>query len=126
MRVRRNGTRDECHTTRLAPMTACGVRLSGQNDRMQTVRASAGLLIVLALLAATPAAADPVGVVKESGRTAGHAVRDGAQTVGRTVGDFFKHGPHTAKRTWQENAARTKADAHADKEHVKQEAHSEK
>ena len=83
-----------------------------------------GALIVL--LAVTGAAANPGGVVKESGRTAGHAVRDGAQTVGRTVRDFFKHGPYTAKRTWKANAARTRADARADKESVKREAHDER
>jgi len=79
------------------------------------------LVVGLALLAA-PAYADPVGVVKESGKTAGHAVRDGAQTFGRTVRDFFTGGTHKAKHTWKENAARTKADAHADKARVKAEA----
>ena len=83
-----------------------------------------GALIVL--LAVTGAAANPVGVVKESGRTAGHAVRDGAQTVGRTTRDFFKHGPRTAKRTWKANTARTRTDARADKERVKREAHDER
>ena len=92
---------------------------------MRTVRSSAGLLLLVALLAVTPASADPAGVVKESGRTAGHAIRDGTLTVARTVRDFFSHGPHTAKRTWRENAARTSAELHADKERVKQEARSE-
>jgi hypothetical protein len=75
------------------------------------------------VLAAATAHADPVGVVKESGRTAGHSVRDGSLTVGRTVRDFFTHGPHTAKRTWKSNAAQTRATARADKERVKAEAH---
>jgi len=80
-------------------------------------------LLLAVMLAATPGRADPIGVVKESGRTTGHAVRDGAQTVGRTVRDFFKGGSHQAKRTWQGNAARTRADMRADKAAVKREAH---
>jgi hypothetical protein len=80
-----------------------------------------GIVVGLGLSAAT-AHADPVGVVKESGRTAGHSVRDGSLTVGRTVRDFFTHGPHTAKRTWKSNAAQTRATAHDDKERVKAEA----
>lgn len=91
---------------------------------MKTGRWSVGLLIAV-LGAATPALANPVGVVKESGRTAGHMVRDGALTVGRTVRDFFEHGPHTAGRTWRENAARTRAEARADTKRVKYEAHRE-
>ena len=93
---------------------------------MGTIRASIGALALSLALAVPPAAADPGGVVKESGRTAGHAVRDGAQTVGRTVRDFFTHGPRTAKRTWKANAERTKADARADKAHVRHEAHDER
>jgi hypothetical protein len=76
---------------------------------------------VLALgLAAVLGAARPLqaggpvkGTVKESARTGGHAARDGAQTFGRTVRDFFTKGPRAAKRTWKENAARTKANARA-------------
>ena len=90
---------------------------------MRRLRALATTLLVAAVLAAATAGAGPVGVVKESGRTAGHAVRDGAQTVGRTVRDFFKGGPHKAKRTWKENAARTRADARTDEAAVKREAH---
>ena len=71
-----------------------------------------------------PAQGNPIGVVKESGRATGHAVRDGAQTVGRTVRDFVTGGPHKGKQTWKENAARTRADAHADKERIKREAHN--
>jgi hypothetical protein len=92
---------------------------------MQKVRSSARLLVLIAVLSATSASANPIGVVKECGRTAGHAVRNSALTVGRTVRDFFEHGPHTAKQTWQENSSRTGAEAHADKERVKREAHSE-
>jgi hypothetical protein len=83
------------------------------------------MLALIALLAATPASADPIGVVKESGRTAGHAIRDGTLTVARTVRDFFTHGPSTAKRTWAQNTARTGTELHADKERVKRAAHSE-
>ena len=82
--------------------------------------------MTIILFAATPVAADPAGVVKESGRTAGHAVRDGAQTVGRTAHDFFAHGPHTAKRTWKANAQRTRANARAGKAGIKREAHDER
>ncbi len=77
-------------------------------------------------LAPAVAVANPVGVVRESGRTAGHAVRDSVQTVGRTVGAFFVHGPRTAKLTWKTNVAHLKADAHADKARVESEAHDER
>jgi hypothetical protein len=92
---------------------------------MRTVRFPVGLLALLAVLSAAPAGASPVGVVRECGRTTGHAVRDSALTVGRTVRDFFAHGPHTAKQTWRRNAALTSADAHADAARVHREAHSE-
>ena len=81
--------------------------------------------IIAALVVAAPASADPVGVVKESGKTVGHVVRDGAKTVGRTTRDFFTHGPRTAKRTWNANADHTSAQARRDKDRVKAEAHSE-
>jgi hypothetical protein len=86
------------------------------------------IVAVVGVITLTPvlAAANPLGVVKESGRTAGHAVRDSVETVGRTVGAFFQHGPRTAKRTWKVNAARTKADAHADKAGVVREARDER
>ncbi len=71
-------------------------------------------------------AANPIGVVRESGRAAGHATRDGVLTVGRTIGAFFAHGPRTAKRTWKANAARTHADAHADKARIAAAAHDER
>jgi hypothetical protein len=92
---------------------------------MRTPRRSL-VAVTVVLVAATTGVADTAGVVKESGRTAGHATRDGAQTVGRTVHDFFAHGPRTAKRTWKANAARTKADARADRTRVKHEAHDER
>ncbi len=104
---------------------ACGTAASGQNGVMRTTLLPTGLLIGL-VAAASPAAADPVGVVKESGRTAGHSVRDGALTLGRTTRDFFTHGPRTAKRTWKANAAMTRADARHDKARVKAEAHDER
>jgi hypothetical protein len=74
------------------------------------------------LVAVAPVHADPVGVVKESGRTAGHSVRDGSKTVGRTVRDFFTGGPRKAKTTWKANAAHTRAVARGDKARVKAEA----
>ncbi|HZP41980.1 MAG TPA: hypothetical protein VFD84_10790 [Candidatus Binatia bacterium] len=90
-----------------------------------TAHRTAPALLAVVLLAAAPAAANPIGVVMESGRLAGHTVRGSALTVGRTVRDFFEHGPHTAGRTWKANAARLKDNAHADKERVKREAQSE-
>ena len=81
-----------------------------------------GIALALVAITAGPAMSDPVGVVKESGRTAGHSVRDGSKTVGRTVRDFFTGGPHKAKRTWKANAAHTRAVARADKARVKAEA----
>jgi hypothetical protein len=92
---------------------------------MRATLLSGGLLVALMALA-TPAGADPLGVVKESGRTAGHSVRDGVLTFGRTTRDFFTHGPRTAKRTWNANAAHTRAVAHQDKARVKAEAHDER
>jgi hypothetical protein len=88
------------------------------------MRRSTFALALLAVAAvAAPAGADPIGVVKESGRITGHAVRDGAQTVGRTVRDFFTGGPRKAKHTWRSNAARTRADAHTGKVRIEREAH---
>jgi hypothetical protein len=86
------------------------------------------IVAFVGVISLTPAlvVASPLGVVSESGKTAGHAVRDGVQTVGRTVGAFFRHGPRTAKRTWKANAARTKADAHADKAGIVREARDER
>ncbi len=70
-------------------------------------------LILLLALALPAAAADVKGTAKEGARTGGHAARDGALTFGRSVKAFFKGGPHAAKETWKDNAARTKADARA-------------
>jgi hypothetical protein len=80
------------------------------------------LALVLAAGVVGVAHANPVGVVKESGRTAGNAVRDGVLTFGRTTRDFFTHGPRTAKRTWNANSATTKANARRHKERVRTEA----
>ena len=81
-----------------------------------------GIALALVAISAGPAMSDPVGVVRESGRTAGHSVRDGSKTLGRTIRDFFVHGPRQAKRTWKGNAAHTRAVARADKARVKAEA----
>ena len=80
------------------------------------------------MIALVPALAfaDPVGVVKESAKTAGRAARDGALTVGRTTRDAVTHGPHTAKHTFKSNAAHTKADAHVGKHRIEHEAHDER
>ena len=89
-------------------------------------RSSIIALVGVITLAPTLAAANPLGVVIESGKTAGHAARDGVQTVGRTIGAFFTHGPRTAKRTWNANAARTNANAHAGKSRIEWEARDER
>jgi hypothetical protein len=78
-----------------------------------------------ALLLAVSANATPIGVVKESARTAGHVIRDGAKTVGRTTRDFFVHGPRTAKHTWNANADHTSDQARRDARRVRAEAHDE-
>ena len=96
-------------------------------DVLMTMTRKAILGFVAAIsLAPSLAAATPLGVVKESGRIAGYAVRDGVQTVGWTIRDFFVHGPRTAKRTWKANAARTKADARTGKARIVREAHDER
>jgi hypothetical protein len=92
---------------------------------MGMTRKSVVLMGVLSL-APSPVLADPLGVVEESGRLAGYAVRDSVETVGWTVHDFFAHGPRTAKYTWRANAARTKADAHAGRRRIVREAHDER
>ncbi len=85
------------------------------------------VILALALQLAAPAAwANPIGVVTESARTAGHAARNGSLTVGRTVRDFFVHGPRTAGRTWRRNARYTYAQAKADGARVRTEAHNER
>jgi len=94
----------------------------GTIEVMRTLRTSIAAVVVGLVLAPAVVRADPVGVVKESGRTAGHSVRDGSLTLGRTVRDFFVHGPRRAKSTWKSNAAQTRTTARADKERVKAEA----
>ena len=78
-------------------------------------RAVVAVLLVAAL--AAPALADgprKAGrTVKEAAKTGGHAVRDGVLTFGRATRDFFKGGPAAAKKTWNANAANTKANAKA-------------
>src|SRR5262245_2928839 len=59
------------------------------------------LALALATGLAGVAHADPVGVVKESGRTAGEATKDGVLTFGRTTRDFFTEGTQSAKHTWR-------------------------
>lgn len=95
--------------------------------RIAVSRRTAVALLVGCVLATTSlvpwsrARADspgPVGekvkrTVKESAKTGGHAVRDGALTFGRTTRDFFTKGPDAAKRTWKANAANTKTNAKA-------------
>jgi len=78
--------------------------------------ALAGAFLAALMVAAVPAIADDAGskaggVVAESARTGGHAVRDGFLTFGRTVKSFFTGGPSAARETWRENAAETKENA---------------
>src|SRR5262249_38113541 len=46
------------------------------------------------------------GVVEESARTGGHAIRDGFFTFGRTVRDFFTGGPRAPGAAPPDTAAR--------------------
>ena len=93
---------------------------------MRSMRSAIVALFAMMTLVPGLAAANPPGVVRESGRTAGYAVRDSVLTVGRTIGAFFAHGPRTAKYTWKANAALTKANAHAGGSRVRYEAHDER
>lgn len=88
---------------------------------MKRFQMMAGAL-VLGLALSGSAEANPAGVVVESFRTAGHAVRDSTLTFGRTVRDFFVVGPNAAERTWEANAARVRAQARRDAERVREEA----
>jgi hypothetical protein len=78
--------------------------------------------LALGLALSGPAEANPGGVVVESFRTAGHAVRDSALTLGRTVRDFFVTGPRAAGRTWEANAAHVRDQARRDARRVRREA----
>ncbi|MCW5777855.1 MAG: hypothetical protein KIT14_02910 [bacterium] len=89
------------------------------------------IIALLAVLAAAPVAAVHAGdtgrkvggVVEESAKTGGRAVRDGALTFGRTTRDFFTQGPSAAQRTWRANEAQTKANAREGADRVRDEAH---
>lgn len=80
-------------------------------------RGLGGLLVVGVLVTGTPSSADAgwwiVDTTKEAAITGGRAARDGALTFGRATKAFFTRGPSAAKQAWQENAARTKANAKA-------------
>lgn len=85
------------------------------------------LLMALAVAPMTVAHAGDTGrkvggVVEESAKTGGRAVRDGALTFGRTTRDFFTKGPSAAQRTWEANEERTKANARAGADRVESEA----
>jgi hypothetical protein len=87
------------------------------------------ILVLMALCAAPVVAAagdtgrKVGGVVEESAKTGGRAVRDGALTFGRTTRDYFTKGPNAAQRTWQANEERTKANARTGADRVESEAH---
>lgn len=87
------------------------------------------LLLLLALASAPARAEDSKNVVKdtikESAKTGGHAVRDGALTFGRSTRAFFKHGPKAAKRTWKANAQATKQHAKDGGRRTRAAAHEE-
>jgi hypothetical protein len=82
---------------------------------MKRVGRTVALVAVLALapLVATAGetGAKVGGVVEESAKTGGHAIRDGFLTFGRTVRAFFTGGGRAAQETWHENAARTRENA---------------
>jgi hypothetical protein len=63
--------------------------------------------------------------VKEAAKTGGYAARDGALTFGRSTRDFFTGGPQAAKKTWRENAARTKTNAKAGGRRTRAAAHGD-
>lgn len=91
-------------------------------------RWGAALLVGGVLLASPAMGGDknvPKDTLKESARTGGHAVRDGALTVGRTVRDFFKGGPKAAKRTWKANAEQTREHAREGGRRTRTAAHEE-
>jgi hypothetical protein len=82
---------------------------------MKRVGRTVALVAVLALapLVATAGetGAKVGGVVEESAKTGGHAIRDGFLTFGRTVRAFFTGGGRAAQETWHENAASTRENA---------------
>jgi len=93
---------------------------------LKHLSSAAALLAVVALTPPAVFAGDAGekagGVVEESAKTGGHAIRDGVLTFGRTVRDFFTGGPRAAKETWRENADQTKANARQGGRNVREEA----
>ena len=85
-----------------------------------------GMTVVLsAMLALAPLVATGArvsGVVEESAKTGGHAIRDGFLTFGRTVRAFFTGGGRAARETWHDNAARTRENARVGASRVEGEA----
>jgi hypothetical protein len=75
------------------------------------------VFVAAALGLVSPAAGDTANTVgrtvTEAALTGGHAVRDGALTLGRTTRAFFESGTLAAKETWDANADRTKGNARA-------------
>src|SRR2546422_2350110 len=93
---------------------------------------SLALVLTLVVGATCPATAGETSsktkvkrTVKEAAKTGGHAARDGALTFGRSTRDFFTGGPDAAKKTWHENAARTKANAKAGASRTRAAAHGQ-
>jgi hypothetical protein len=103
---------------------ACATGYAAHNGGMARQRITWSVVALSAILAA-PVHANPVGVVTQSARTAGETVVGGAKTVGRTIRDFFVHGPRTASETWRSNARQTGAETRSGAERVREEAHSE-
>ena len=62
--------------------------------------------------AAKPKRKVPIkNTVKEGVKSGAYTARDGIVTFGRATRDFFKGGPKAARKTWNENAAKTKRTA---------------
>jgi hypothetical protein len=88
----------------------------------RTVVLSAVLALAPLVAMAGETGAKVGGVVEESAKTGGHAIRDGFLTFGRTVRAFFTGGGRAAQETWHENAARTRANAREGARRVEGEA----
>jgi hypothetical protein len=61
--------------------------------------------------------------VKEGVKTGAYTARDGVVTFGRATRSFFKGGPKAAKKTWNENAAKTKRTAREGAQSTRDAAH---
>src|SRR5262245_65735535 len=79
----------------------------------RTVVLSAVLAFAPLVATAGETGAKVGGVVEESAKTGGHAIRDGLLPYGRTVQTFFTGGGRAAQEGRHANAVRTTATARA-------------